>query len=77
MTNEALRIADLLDRNWEHSSELDMQAACELRRQHNEIKRLHEVKQELLKALKWIADVNAMDYEYQRKARATLSATQE
>jgi hypothetical protein len=37
-----------------------------------EIERLRTANQEQRAALRWIAVVNAMDYEYQRKARAAL-----
>ena len=33
-----------------------------------------EVMQQALDALSWIANVNAMDYEYQRKAREPIEA---
>jgi hypothetical protein len=38
-----------------------------------ELRRLHAVNAELLVALKWIATVNAMDYEYQAKARVAIA----
>jgi hypothetical protein len=37
------------------------------------VRRLHALNGELLVALKWIATVNAMDYEYQAKARAAIA----
>lgn len=47
---EALRLADLLDENWEHHSDRDTQAAAELRR-------LHAVNQEMLGALNAAEDL--------------------
>ena len=38
-----------------------------------ELRRLHEVNQELLEALEWIVRVNATDYEYQQKARSAIT----
>ena len=65
---EALRLADAIDPMKRQS--LDnltcSVAAAELRR-------LHEANQELLEALHWIAEVNAMDYEYQAKACAAIT----
>jgi hypothetical protein len=37
------------------------------------VRRLHALNGELLEALKWIATVNAMDYEYQAKARIAIA----
>jgi hypothetical protein len=62
---DALRLADYLtDRN-----RLDLtcdEAAAELRR-------LVAQRDALLKALRWIATVNAMDYEYQNIARTAMA----
>lgn len=38
-----------------------------------ELRRLHEVNQELVEALQWIVRVNATDYEYQQKARSAIT----
>ena len=38
-----------------------------------ELRRLHEVNQQLIEALKWIVRVNATDYEYQQKARSAIA----
>jgi len=64
---EALRLADAITHpEGEPTWETCVKAAAELRR-------LHEVNQELLKALNKIATVNAMDYEYQAWARAAIA----
>ncbi len=64
---EALRLADDLEAFAAHGGgAMDRRAAAELRRQHKVIA-------ELLEALRWIATVNAMDYEYQKCARAAIS----
>ena len=60
---EALRLADWC-KTW--NTQQHDKAAAELRR-------LHAVNTELLEALKWITTVNAMDYEYQAKARAAIA----
>jgi hypothetical protein len=65
---EALRLADGLEQGFQTgsiSAQLD-QAAAELRR-------LHEVNAELVEALEWVATVNAMDYEYQSRAKQALA----
>jgi hypothetical protein len=36
-----------------------------------------EIMQQALDALKWIANVNAMDYEYQRKARDSIKTLEQ
>ena len=41
-----------------------------------ELRRLEAVNAQLLDALGWIAVVNAMDYEYQNKARTAIAKTQ-
>ena len=41
------------------------------------LRRLHSVNAELLEALRWIATVNAMDYEYQKCARAAIAKAEE
>lgn len=41
---------------------------------HEEIERLMAERDALVDALRWIAVVNAMDYEYQAKARAAIAA---
>lgn len=73
--SKALRLADALqagadDPMWADHCEMSKRtaslAAAELRR-------LHAVNEELLEALGWIAVVNAMDYEYQKKARAAIA----
>lgn len=43
----------------------------------DENKRLRAENDTLLKALRWIATVNAMDYEYQARARTALAAQEE
>jgi len=60
---EALYLADMLESD--PCEEECFQAAALLDRQHAEIERLRA-------ALRWIATVNAMDYEYQVYARAAL-----
>ena len=70
--SEALILADALDSEFTTgriSNYTGRKAAAELRR-------LHAVNEELLEALRWIATVNAMDYEYQEKARAAIAAYQ-
>jgi hypothetical protein len=65
---EALRLANRLDlyaAGDKHQRDIE-EAAAELRR-------LHELNQELLAALNWISTVNAMDYEYQAIARAAIA----
>ncbi len=66
---EALRLADALESDVVYG-DTDTQAAAELRR-------LHAVNAELLEALRWIATVNAMDYEYQKCARAAIAKAKE
>ena len=61
---EALRLADELDAD-SNIIGYDKHAA--------ELRRLHAVNEELLEALRWISTVNAMDYEYQQKARAAIA----
>lgn len=89
---EALRLADALeyDFNTSYISETMWKAAAELRRLHQseregwryadeleqERQRLNEVNQELLEALTWISTVNAMDYEYQQKAKQAIQKAQ-
>jgi hypothetical protein len=46
---EALRLAEMFEQNWEGQSNIDTEAAAELRR-------LHEVNQSMLSALQSIAD---------------------
>jgi hypothetical protein len=62
---EALRLADWLEDQYDptHNQE---EAAAELRR-------LHALNAELLEALRRIATVNAMDYEYQTWACAAIA----
>ncbi len=68
---KALRLADDLEAFAAHGGgAMDKQAAAELRR-------LHAVNAELLEALRWIATVNAMDYEYQKCARAAIAKAEE
>lgn len=62
---EALKLADEMSK-YRITDESVLQAATELRR-------LHEVNQELLEALEWIVRVNATDYEYQQKARSAIT----
>jgi hypothetical protein len=47
---EALRLAEMFEQNWEGQSNIDTEAAAELRR-------LHEVNTELLEALKYLLQV--------------------
>ena len=42
-----------------------------------EIRRLTAQRDALLEALRWIDNVNAMDYEYQKVARAAIKAVEE
>ncbi len=49
----------------------------ELTDSNAELRRLHAVNAELLEALRWIATVNAMDYEYQKCARAAIAKAKE
>ena len=62
---EALRLADLLEESYPLEPEAE-QAAAELRR-------LHEVNQELLEALKDMRDFYYKANEYQEKARAAIT----
>jgi hypothetical protein len=65
----ALRLADALqsdfDPDWMHEHGYD-EIAIELRR-------LHALNAELVGALRQIANVNAMDHEYQQWAREALA----
>jgi hypothetical protein len=67
---EALRLAEALDRQYLHACE---PAAAELRR----LAAVEAQRDALLAALRWIATVNAMDYEYQQVARAAIKAAEE
>ncbi len=53
-----------------------LRAALEVDDAAAELRRLHALNGELLVALKWIATVNAMDYEYQAKARVAIARTE-
>ena len=64
---EALSMADMLD------SEALRWGTPELYKAAAELRRLHAVNAELLEALRWVARVYAMDYEYQAKARAAIA----
>ena len=66
---EALRLADELTR-YLGCGGTASQAATELRR-------LHAENDALLSALRWIATVNAMDYEYQKVARDAIKSVEE
>jgi hypothetical protein len=71
---EALRLADSIEGlQWDSiaSSWNDLEPAA------TELRRLHSVNAELLEALRWIATVNAMDYEYQKCARAAIAKAEE
>jgi hypothetical protein len=49
-------------------------SACDIvEEQDKKLAELEAVNRELLDALRWIATVNAMDYEYQVKARAAIA----
>ena len=63
----ALELADKLEADKFYISNVTLQSAAV------ELRRLYEVNQELLEALKWIANVNAMDAEYQIVARAAIN----
>jgi hypothetical protein len=70
--SDALRLADaLIERHGVESFEGD--AATELRR----LSAVEAQRDALLAALRWIATVNAMDYEYQQVARAAIKAVEE
>lgn len=45
-----------------------------IRRQRAERQELEAQRDVLLRAIRWIATVNAMDYEYQAKAQAAIEA---
>ena len=64
---EAQRLADALENPSIASNAFRHTVAAELRR-------LEAVNAQLLDALGWIAVVNAMDYEYQNKARTAIKA---
>ena len=60
---EALRLADFLERNYDfYPSSEQMNASDELRRQFDEIKRLHLVNADLLEALNRIASIELQMY---------------
>lgn len=65
---EALRLADKL-----LAYELSEDYVDATKDAATELRRLHEVNQELLEALEWIVRVNATDYEYQQKARSAIT----
>ena len=77
---EALQWQELAAKQWldktdwvqktAEANELGMHRADVLR---HRIERLKAENAELLDALRWIATVNAMDYEYQVKARAAIA----
>jgi hypothetical protein len=59
---------------WAAHGEISKLAALRIA---DELRRLHAVNAELLEALRWIATVNAMDYEYQKCARAAIAKAEE
>jgi hypothetical protein len=69
---EALRLADRLESDFIRSQTM-VDAAAELRR----LSAVEAQRDALLAALRWIATVNAMDYEYQQVARAAIKAAEE
>ena len=69
---EALRLADRLESDFIRSQTM-VDAAAELRR----LSAVEAQRDALLAALRWIATVNAMDYEYQQVARAAIKAVEE
>jgi len=68
---EALRLADRLESDFIRSQTM-VDAATELRR----LSAVEAQRDALLAALRWIATVNAMDYEYQQVARAAIKAVE-
>ena len=70
--SEALRLADRLESDFIRSQTM-VDAAAELRR----LSAVEAQRDALLAALRWIATVNAMDYEYQQVARAAIKAVEE
>ena len=65
---EATQLTDKIDK--QYLNRIYLEAA-------EEIRRLRQVNFELVEGLEWIANVNAMDYEYQVKARAALARAKE
>ena len=61
------------DKEWKAMYELAIEQRNQAR---SESARLHAENERLRAALRWIATVNAMDYEYQVYARAALKETQ-
>ena len=68
---QALLLADWI-KNTEFYENTDPFINEKMSRAEAELRRLHEVTQELSEALNWIVKVNATDYEYQQRAKAAL-----
>lgn len=74
-SEEALRLADELEEpipKYPAPTALETAAAAELRRQFDEIKRLHEANQAMLDALKGLCGDRVYDYHF-RAAHAAIA----
>ena len=72
---KALRLADKLEAYYEDRFyNEEKEAAAELRRQYDEIKRLHKLNAELLKEMRYIASIS--NGQVSRVARAVISRTE-